>query len=37
LFTLSRRMASTLVKSEVPADIGRVVAKGRHFVELQEY
>ena len=33
LGTFSRRLKSTLVKSEVPADIGKVVAQGKSIVE----
>ena len=33
LFTLSKRLQSTLIKSEVPADIGKVVAATRSVVE----
>jgi len=33
LFSLSRRLKSTLVKSEVPADIGKVVTQGRNLIE----
>ena len=33
----SRRLQSTLVKSEVPADIAKVVTQGKKIVDLEDY
>ena len=33
LYSFSRRLQSTLIKSEVPADIGKVVAQSKKVVE----